>query len=129
MSTSYYFRINVDISLSIPIGGIIEEKIREQIKYSLESCAEIKIGRKSAGWLPLFYQSPYYSNVEGIFNFYYKHKEHITIIDEYERELSMEELKENLFEWNNYNPKAQSHLPLMDDVYLDNQGFEFSMRV
>lgn len=125
MSTNFYFKIKTDININIPIGGKIKENIINKINMLLEDVTELHIGKRSVGWYPLFESSEYYSSVEEIKNFYLTNKDYLDIIDEYNRTYTLEELEDELFNWNKDNLEAKSHLDLSPNYYLDKEGYEF----
>lgn len=125
MSTNFYFKIKTDININIPIGGNIKQNILDKINTALEDATELYIGKRSVGWYPLFESTEYYSSVEEIKNFYQSNKTHLDIIDECGRKYTLEELEDELFNWNKDNLEARSHLDLSPNYYLDKDGYEF----
>ena len=103
MSTNYYF--------SIESGCKFCEDV------------EIHIGKRSVGWEPCFEKTKYYSSVEEIREFYKENKDAITIVNEYDEELTFEELEKELINWN----KDRKDILLHDDIgtYRDKEGYSF----
>lgn len=126
MSTNFYFRIKAEMNIFISIDGKIREKIMEKLKWTLDEATEIHIGKRSVGWYPLFEKTEYYSSVKEIKEFYESNKKHLDIIDEYSNEYSIEQLQEELFDWNKDNLEARSHSDLGHGYYLDREGYEFT---
>lgn len=61
---------------------------------------EIHIGKRSAGWKPLFEgHKNAYDSVEAMKEFIQDHTDDIRIFDEYNREFSLEELEDELITW------------------------------
>lgn len=61
---------------------------------------EIHIGKRSAGWKPLFEEHKNaYDSVEAMKKFIQDHADDIRIFDEYHREFSLEELEDELITW------------------------------
>lgn len=61
---------------------------------------EIHIGKRSAGWAPLFQEHKNaYSSVEEMKEFIKKHQKKIRIFDEYTTEFNLEDLEEELITW------------------------------
>lgn len=70
---------------------------------------EIHLGKRSVGWLPTFEQHQYaYQSVEEMMSFIENHPE-LTIIDEYNTVMTLDDLKSELIEWNKDNPDAKDH--------------------
>ena len=132
MSTTFYFKVKADVSIDISIEGIIKDSLMAELKKCIEENTEILIGMRSCGWVPLFYETKYYSSVDEIKKFFSKNKNHWLIVDEYGREHTFKGLEEELFNWNKDNPKAKKHLEIspIDRSYLnfysDEKGYEFS---
>lgn len=135
MGTNFYFKIKTDIQINIPIVGKITNDILEKIHCAIQEATVIHIGKRSGGWLPLFQKTNYYSSVKEIKDFYIKNKEHLLIIDEYDVEYSLDELDEEIFNWNKGNPEAKTHLDLNEYrngsnygafYYIDSEGYEFT---
>lgn len=61
---------------------------------------EIHIGKRSCGWKPLFQEHKNaYSSVKEMLGFFLLNKNDIRIFDEYESELNIDELEEELITW------------------------------
>lgn len=130
MGTNFYFRIKTNINLNsidIPIGGKIKENILERLKWAIDEATEIHIGKRSCGWLPIFEQNEYYSSMKELKEFYLHNKENLLIVDEYNREYTLEQLDAEIFLWNKDNPEARSHIEYGSRYYyIDDEGYEFS---
>lgn len=71
---------------------------------------EIHIGKRSCGWKPLFQEHKNaYSSVKEMLGFSLVNKNDIRIFDEYERELDINELKEELITWEEKQEKRMIH--------------------
>lgn len=69
---------------------------------------EIHIGKRSAGWKPLFEQhKKAYDSVKGMLRFMQKHPQTIRIFDEYGKELTVNGLCEELISWGDNQPKEK----------------------
>ena len=76
---------------------------------------EIHIGKRSAGWKPLFEaHDNAYTSVSEMLNFIMNHPE-IHIFDEYGESLSIVQLKEELIDWAENQEKRMIHY----DDYID----------
>lgn len=70
---------------------------------------EVHLGKHSWGWLPTFEQHRNaYQSVEEMINFIQNHAE-ITIINEYDEVMTLDDLKRELIDWNKDNPDAKDH--------------------
>ena len=70
---------------------------------------EIHLGKRSWGWLPTFEQHKNaYQSVEEMIEFIQNHAE-ITIINEYDEVMTLDDLKRELIDWNKDNPDAKDH--------------------
>lgn len=71
---------------------------------------EIHIGKSSCGWKPLFQEHKNaYSSVKEMLGFLLVNNNDIRIFDEYERELDVNELKEELITWEERQEKRMIH--------------------
>lgn len=71
---------------------------------------EIHIGKRSCGWKPLFQEHKNaYSSVKEMLGFFLVNKNDILIFDEYERELDINELAEELIAWEEKQEKRMIH--------------------
>lgn len=113
MSTNYYLRTyNQEIvykyfpdEYEITEGKhvVIDDKQITPCVY------EIHLGKRSWGWLPTFEQHRNaYQSVEEMMLFIENHPE-LTIIDEYNTVMTLDDLKCELIEWNKANPDAKDH--------------------
>lgn len=120
MSTVYYFvpdmeRLYKDLKGS-PMYEYVYEVVGEQT---------LLIGKRSLGWKPLFHGNNNYKSVKQIKEFYESNSDIFAIEDEYGEQLTMEQLQEQLFNWNKDNEDARQHLSFID-VYFDGEGNEFT---
>lgn len=61
---------------------------------------EIHLGKRSAGWKPLFQtHKSAYSSVKSMLYFLTRHRDDFRIYDEYDKIMSINELKEELVDW------------------------------
>lgn len=143
MSINYYMKpkvieiIKKDIEDKILNSKInIEHDILNQVLSYIEGddCL-LHIGKSSSGWKPTFHKNNYWSSVEEIIDFYEKNKEKVSIVDEYDKELSIEELEDNLINWNKDNKEALTPFNKeksgfndywLKDYYLDKDGYVFT---
>lgn len=128
MGTNFYFKIKYELNLNFPEGSMFKEELMEKLKWTLEEASAIHIGKRSGGWYPLFQKTKYYSSVKDIKDFYIKNEKYLSIIDEYDREYTLNELEEELFTWNADNNAARSHMDYGTMYYLDSEGYEFTKR-
>lgn len=71
---------------------------------------EIHIGKRSCGWKPLFQEHKNaYTSVKEMLGFFLVNKNDIRIFDEYERELDIDELNEELITWEEKQEKKMIH--------------------
>lgn len=82
---------------------------------------EIHIGKRSAGWKPLFQEHKNaYDSVKGMKEFIRKHQKSIRIFDEYCREFTLEELEDELITWGEQQQiRYMKHIPegVPDEVF------------
>ena len=129
MGTNYYFKIkDVKLNLDFPnnMDGIKNE-ILEILSEKLDDLTLIHIGKRSAGWKPLFQKTKYFSSVKEIREFYNKNEEALLIINEYDEELTFKELEKELIDWN-MGPqpvKPLEHIGLGDSYYIDKELYDF----
>lgn len=70
---------------------------------------EIHLGKRSWGWMPTFEQHRFaYQSIDEMMSFIENHPE-LTIIDEYNTVMTLDDLKCELIEWNKDNPDAKDH--------------------
>lgn len=124
MSTNYYLKpkiinkIKKDLENSVDAENEVDNLIIEDLFSKLDGDTYLlHIGKRSCGNKPTFYKNIYWSSVEEIIDFYDKNKEKVSIIDEYDTELSLDELKDNLINWNKDNKNAKTPFD------RDNSGF------
>lgn len=145
MSTNYYMKFKIIKEVQANLNDKMNsstldfeidvlKNITKHLSYLDNEAHWLHIGKRSCGWKPTFHKNNYWSSVEEILDFYRKNKESILIIDEYNRELSIEELKENLIDWNKDNKKAltpfdeesQFNEHWLKNYYKDNDGYIFT---
>lgn len=102
MSTNYY------------LMTINKELVEKHFLYEYELTDfpyfgyKIHIGKRSAGWKPLFEAHlNAYSSVSELIKFIKNHSNDIRIFDEYNEEFSVEGLKEELIDWGKQSPKRK----------------------
>ncbi len=91
---------------------------------------EIHICKISAGWCPAFETTEYYNTFKGFKNFYDKYKDDFYITDEYNRQVTIDELeqivtnaKRNAKEFHTkYNSQYSSYV----NYITDEDGFEWT---
>lgn len=129
MSTNYFFRFDTRKAMKEAIDRWDFETVQDLFEEN-----EIHIGKRSAGWVPLFESHPgKFTSVKEMKEFYENNK--VAIFEECERELTWEQLYEQLICWNKDN-EAASHLDVKratwfrNDQYFykDPEGYEFSKR-
>ena len=142
MSTNYYMKPQImqeiKVNLEKKNNGIMldfeENILKNMIKYLDNENNWLHIGKCSCGWKPTFHKTNYWSSVEEIIDFYEKNKESVSIVDEYDVELSIEELKENLIDWNKDNKNALTPFDKefsfnedwLKSYYKDKDGYIFT---
>lgn len=128
MGTNFYFKVKGKINVDVDCG-IFTESIKSKISNVLEEDCEIHIGKRSGGWKPLLRSNEYYDSFKTMESFYNDNKEYLSIVDEYDREYTFDELVEDLILWNKDNKDAKSHIDLDDyyenRCYIDEDGNEF----
>lgn len=127
MSTNYYFKIKNVVSVAPKEkASKLKENIISKIEETIEELSYIHIGKRSSGWEPLFQKTEYFSSVADIKKFYNTNKDDIIILDEYDRELSLSDLEEDLFNWNMENTEAREHdMDGSGEFYRDLENFCF----
>lgn len=130
MGTNYYFKVKnaSEIVKQISaISSLISNDTLDRIKAEL---SYIHIGKSSGGWKPLFQTTNYYKNIEELKMFYANNKDNLQIIDEYETEITYDELSQYLIEW---QPTGKSHVHEAnikgwnkdERYYKDEYGYEW----
>lgn len=129
MSTNYYFKVK-DIIDIVPKdkSSKLKESLIADLKEISKDLTNIHIGKRNAGWEPIFKRTKYFSSVKDIVSFYESNKNDIIIVNEYDEILTFEELDKQLLKWNIKNENAKKH---EDDCvfsfYRDSEGFYFSV--
>lgn len=142
MSTNYYIKPKIIQEIQADLKNkksnsklyFEENAIDKILNYLDNDSLWLHIGKRSGGRKPTFQKNNYWSSVEEIIDFYENNKESVTIVDEYDTELSIDELKENLIDWNKGNPKALTPLDKDSGIndywrknyYKDKDGYIFT---
>lgn len=76
-------------------------------------CYQIHIGKRSAGWKPLFqWHESAYKSVAEMKEFIKKHSRYIRIFDEYNRKFTLDQLQEELIDWGEQQEiRYMKHIP------------------
>lgn len=116
MSTNYYFKIDAEIKVygELPINLIEEHVDKKDIL--------IHIGKRSAGWSPLFKSNDYYTSVEELKKFYARNYNSLMIVNEYDEHITFARLKEELIDWG--HPQDRRHEDGL--YYQDDEGYDFT---
>ena len=94
MGTNYY--------MMIENKELVEKYFPNEYELTDSPCFgyEVHIGKQSFGWKPLFeWHGNAYKSVEDMLNFLKIHDTYIEIFDEYEKNFSIDELKEDFIDW------------------------------
>lgn len=118
MSTNYYFNIDLDKLLK----DIDNKLLRKYLLNHFD--AKLHIGKRSIGWKPVFEKTDFYSSVQEIRDFYNENKNHLAIVNEYGRQLTLEELEDELIDWNKENADVKER-EVWDNRYQDSEGYDF----
>ena len=95
MSTNYYM-----LTKNKKFADTFFSEEYELYRSGDELKVEIHIGKRSAGWMPLFREHKHaYDSVEKLRDFLREYAEDIEIIDEYHNLFTAEELDEELICW------------------------------
>ena len=143
MSTNYYMKPKIIQEIQIDLKNkknnskldFEENTLMEIMNYLDNDSHLLHIGKRSCGRKPTFHKTNYWSSVEEIIDFYEKNKESVSIVDEYDTELSIEELKENLIDWNKDNKNALTPFDeesgfneyWLKNYYKDKDGYVFTV--
>ena len=106
MSTKYSFKPKIkeeEIKKLIPEKFHILFEMDSEYKweYLLKiNINELPVVHFSYGWKPLWYITPYYSNIEEIKDFNEKYKDILELQDEYGEKIDLEELIQESFTYN-----------------------------
>lgn len=80
----------------------------------------IHIGKRAAGWKPLFEEHKYaYISVSGLLDFLQRYQDKVKIYDEYNEPHTIDQLKEELIDWAENQEKRMIHY---DDYIGDIQA-------
>lgn len=92
----------------------------EDIRYSNgKTSKEIHIGKRSAGWKPLFEIQEEYHGVSGMKRWYEQNKKEWNIVNEYGEPFTWDELEKELINWIG----EKSHIEFMNNNYLHSSGY------
>lgn len=120
MSTIYYFKPTEKNR------KVIAELVPYIYEDKLDDFLSLPIGQRSSGSLPVFYRTSYYKSLKELKKFYDKNSDALMIVDEYDKNLSWDELKTELIDWNKNNDEAKN--PVKYQYYgmkKDEDGFIF----
>lgn len=128
MGTNYYFEVkntNEIIEKVRLVSPFITNEVLNKIQAELY---EIHIGKRSAGWKPLFAKTSYYSTIDELKTFYNDNKDNLIIKSEYQNEITWEELEKELINW---LPNGKTHMDNLDGYwsdkyYIDNNGYQWT---
>lgn len=123
MGTNYYFELrNVDVEIVAPLmSNDLKNKLEEVLNQKINTEIQIHIGKRSAGWKPIFEANEYFDSVKGIIDFYNNNKDNLIIKNEYDEELTFHELERELIDWNQNDKKAT----YQSCDYKDAEGYCF----
>ena len=144
MSTNYYFvnkqsKIEVEefnnkltnlfegFSYQLKQLGVEDTLSIELEKWMYEKQEErIHIGKRSMGWIPLFEANyDHFDSMKKMKDWYSKNQNNYTIENEYEKELTWNELEEELISWQG----EKTHIGLSghySGYYNDEDGYEWT---
>ena len=112
MGTNYYFKIK-DIYFK---NDIRDKYLKEWNIVHYKPL--LHIGKRSAGWKPLFEcHNELFTSVKEIKKYYDNNKEFLDIINEYNEYLTWEQLEEELINWNRDNINSISHIFMVENNY------------
>lgn len=138
MSTNYYFENIASKVLTDKFNTKLAEATAELVSqfeqlglerteyrkvtdalYRLErEPLRLHIGKRSAGWKPLFAIQAEYTGIKGMQEWYEANKAEWIIVDECEKQITWDELTVELLEFNKNNPKALTHFNDMFDYEI-----------
>lgn len=152
MSTNYYF-VDIASNLVAKKHNAQVEVIFNQAKASLEQVgypkgyieqktlnwedaftktrSKIHIGKRSAGWKPLFQTSSNYAGVQEMKKWYKEKQMKYVIEDEYGEVLTWAQLESELMTWDGKKSHVETmrnDYPSMADDYFVVDGYEFTTR-
>jgi len=131
MSTNYYFEVKNSeevINKIQEISKFISQESIEKIEHELKF---IHIGKRSAGWKPIFQAQEYFKTIEELKQFYNKHVEELIIKSEYNEIMTWNELEEELFKWSSEDGKSsvkeaiKNNYNYNNQYYIDEFGYEW----
>ena len=101
MSTNYYI-----LTKNKKFADTFFPEEYELYRNEDELKVEIHIGKRFAGWLPLFREHKHaYDSVNGLREFLRDHAREIEIVDEYGNDLTADELEKELITWKEHQEK------------------------
>jgi len=119
MGTNYYFKDSREKE--------IEDYVNENAFFLKDFVLpRLHIGKRSYGWAPSFEKTEFYSTIKELEDFYIKNKDSLIIIDEDENELSWNDLKNELIDWNrgdNISIPPRRNTTRFN--YIDDQGYDW----
>lgn len=127
MSTNYYFRLKgIKNNVTFPsCSSNLINMIQNKMDIIFEGICEIHIGKRAGGYKPLFQKTEYFKSVADIRKFYSENKDCLTIVDEYNTELTFPELEEELISWCKGNRNARNNCG-EEYFYTDDEGYNFN---
>lgn len=96
MSNNYYFKLRHEKVMKNEIITLLNKNnINFMIKEDI-LLPKIKICHTALGWYPIFIAGRYFRNMEQLNNFYNKNILAVTVVDDYNEEISFERLIEQI---------------------------------
>jgi len=119
MSTNYYFKDSREKE--------IEDYVNENAFFLKDFILpRLHIGKRACGWLPSFEKTEFYSNIKELEDFYIKNQDSLIIVDENENELSWDDLKNELINWNGGDNISMKECNSSNRFnYIDDQGYDW----
>lgn len=92
---------------------------------------DIHICKVSKGWYPLFQKNNHWSSFKEFIEFYNSNKDYLSLIDEENREIPIDEFIQTIHTWysqsdNETHIQFQSPLNPIPEYYKDPEGYEFT---
>ena len=130
MSTNYYFEVknNEEVINKIQeISQFINKESIKKIEYDLKW---IHIGKRSAGWKPVFQAQEYFKTIEELKQFYDNNQEKLNIKSEYDQIMTWEELDKELIQWSpeglsSVDEANKNDYNYNNQYYKDKIGYEW----
>lgn len=144
MSTNYYF-INKESRKEAEehnkkVDAIFEEAAKrldvlqhdaddralESVKWKYEvDESRIHIGKRSMGWIPLFEACEHFESVKEMKRWYFDNKDEYIIENEYNEELTWNELVEELIDWDGKRSRFDGDSRYIE-YYADEDRYEWT---